>query len=169
MLVEQPLLPHDEPLSAVAAGFIAAGRARFKSVDCFDFVPSDYELVWKLLAGLPRGRFCEWGSGWGIVTGLAEMLGFQACGIEVDATLAAASRKFLAEFGLSSPILTGDYLLTPCQADIYYVYCWPGKFVPTEEQFKRIAPPAARLLIACGQSDIRCRMRDSQDDGLQHL
>ena len=160
MLVEQPLLPREEPLTPIAAEFIAAGQARFKSVDCFDFVPSDYELVWKILAGLPRGRFCEWGSGWGIVTGLAEMLGFQACGIEVDAALAAASRKLLAEFGLSSPILTGDYLSIPCEADIYYVYCWPGKFVPTEEQFERIAPLAARLLIACGQSDIRCRVRD---------
>ena len=165
MLVEQPLLPCDEPLSAAAAEFIAAGRARFKSVDCFDFVPSDYELVWRLLAGLPRGRFCEWGSGWGIVTGLAEMLGFEACGIELDATLAAASRKLLADFGLSSPILTGDYLATPCEADIYFVYCWPGKFVPTEEHFEQTAPPAARLLIACGQSDIRCRMRVSEDVG----
>jgi hypothetical protein len=87
------------------------------------------------------------------------MLGFQACGIEGDGALAAASRQLLTEFGLSSPILTGDYLVLPSEADVYYVYCWPGKFVETEEHFELTAPPAARLLIACGQSDIRCRVR----------
>ena len=160
MLMEQPLIPSDEPLSAAAAELIAAGRARFKSVDCFDFVPSDYELVWRILAVLPRGRFCEWGSGWGIITGLAEMLGFQACGIEADAVLAVASRKLLGEFGLSSPILTGDYLALPSKADVYYVYCWAGQFVATEVHFERTAPSSAKLLIACGQSDIRCRVRE---------
>lgn len=160
MLVEQPLVPSDEPLSAAAAEFIAAGRARFKSVYCFDFVPSDYEVVWRVLAGVPRGRFCEWGSGWGIITGLAELLGFQACGIEGDAALAEGSRKLLAEHGLSCPIHTGDYLVLPSEADVYYVYCWPGKFVETEEHFERTAPPGSRLLIACGQSDIRCRVRE---------
>jgi hypothetical protein len=160
MLVELPLVPSDLPLSAAAVQFIAAGRARFKSVYCFDFVPSDYEVVWRILAGLPRGRFCEWGSGWGIITGLAEMLGFQACGIEGDAALADAARQLLAEFGLSSPIRTGDYLALPSEADIYYVYCWPGKFVETEEHFERTSRPGSTLLIACGQSDIRCRIKE---------
>ena len=163
MLVESPVSSRDEPLSAIAAEFIAAGRARFQSIDCFDFVPSDYEHVWRILGGLRRGRFCEWGSGWGIVTGLAEMLGFQACGIEIDPQLASASRQLLAEFGLSSPILTVDYLTTPFAADVYFVYCWPGKVVSTEEHFERIAPRGAKLLIAYGQSDIRCKIRDSDD------
>ncbi len=59
---------------------------------------------------IPRARFCEWGSGIGVVTAMAEMLGFEACGIEIDAPLAAASRELLRDFKLSAPIETGDYL-----------------------------------------------------------
>ena len=87
-------------------------------------------------------------------------MGFQAWGIEGDAALAKGSRQLLSEHGLSSPILTGDYLVLLSQADVYYVYCWPGKFVETEEHFERTAPPGSKLLIACGQSDIRCRVRE---------
>jgi hypothetical protein len=159
MLVELPISPGDKPLSPAAAELIEKGRSRFKSVDCFDFVPSDYETVWRVLAGMPRGRFCEWGSGWGIITGLAELLGFQAFGIEFDSNLAAASRKLLSESGLTCQILTGDYLVVPSEADIYYVYCWPGRIAEAEEHFERTAPFAAKLLIASGQSDIRCHVR----------
>jgi hypothetical protein len=110
------------------------------------------------LASLPRGRFCEWGSGWGIVTGLAQTLGFQAEGVEIDQALSDASRQFLAEHGLTCPIHCADYHLLECAADVYFVYCWPGQILATEEHFERTAPPGARLLIAYGQSDIRCKM-----------
>ena len=81
MLIERTLEASADPLPARALDFIAAGRSRFKSIDCFDFVPSDYDMAWRCLNALPRGRFCEWGSGFGIVTGLAEMLGFESYGI----------------------------------------------------------------------------------------
>jgi protein-L-isoaspartate O-methyltransferase len=158
MLVDFSLHPSDVALSAAAAAFLQAGRLRFPSVPCFDFVPSDYELVWRTLAALPRTRFCEWGSGWGIVTGLAELLGFRACGIEIDERLVRESRRLLADFGLSSPITCSDYLSQTYAADTYFVYCWPGRIQATEEHFERIAPAGARLVIAHGQSELRCRM-----------
>jgi hypothetical protein len=160
MLVEQPVAISDRPLSEAALAFIEEGRSRFRTVDCFDFVPSDYVLVWRTLDSLARGRFCEWGSGFGIATGLAEILGFDAMGIEIDSRVANASRQLLADFGLSAQIQTGDYLDIACQADVYFVYCWPGKMTETEARFKAIAPPNARLLICHGQSDIRCKVRD---------
>jgi hypothetical protein len=159
MLVEEPLVPSDRPLSQTARAFVAEGRARFRSVDCFDFVPSDYEMFWRVLDALPRGRFCEWGSGFGIATGLAEMLGYDTCGIELDTALAAASRALRAQFGLRAPIETGDYFAGSHQADVYFVYCWPGKALQTEAHFERVAPGGARLLICHGQSDIRCKVR----------
>jgi hypothetical protein len=160
MLVEQPLIPTDRPLSPEARALIESGRARFGTVHVFDFVPSDYEQVWRLLDALPRGRFCEWGSGFGIVTGLAAMLGFDVCGIEVDGRLAEASRQLLAEFGLAPRIDTGDYHACRCAADVYFVYTWPGRIAAVETLFDETAPPAARLLVGYGQSDIRCKLRE---------
>ena len=55
------------------------------------------EVVYNVLCAIPRGRFCEWGSGMGVVTGLAETLGFNAYGIEINADLAAAADQFSAE------------------------------------------------------------------------
>ena len=71
-------------MSDLAADFVCEGKKRFASVKCFDFVPSDYDHVWQVLDSLPRGVFCEWGSGMGIITGLAEILGFSAQGIEIN-------------------------------------------------------------------------------------
>lgn len=163
MLVELPLPLTDAVLSPQARTFIAAGQARFRTVDCFDFVPSDYAFVWRMLAALPPARFCEWGSGFGIVTGLAEMLGWNACGLEIDARLADASRCLLAEFGLTAPILTADYLSSARPADVYFVYCWPGKIAETEDHFERIAPRGAKLLISYGENDFRCQARHPLD------
>ena len=116
-------------------------------------------MVWRFLDSLPRGRFCEWGSGFGIATGLAELLGFDAYGIEIDEQLALASRQLLTDLGLSAQIENGDYLASQYKADVYFVYCWPGKFASTEAHFIRVAPSAAKLLICHGQSDIRCKVR----------
>ncbi len=160
MLIEETLSTSTVPLSDEAIALIARGRSLAKTVSCFDFVPSDYELAWTVLSTLPRGRFCEWGSGLGVVTGLANILGFHAHGIEIDAQLAETSRQLLAEFHLDATIQCGDYLTTEREADVYFVYCWPGKVIETETHFETIAPQSARLLICQGQSDIRCKLRE---------
>jgi len=158
MLVEHPVQFSDEPMSEAASAFVEEGRSRFKTIDCFDFVPSNYELVWRCLSAMPRGRFCEWGSGLGIVAGLSEMLGFDACGIEIDAKLAHAGRRLLNDFGLNARIVTGDYLVCDCAADVYFVYCWPSKIMATEARFEIGATVSSKLLICWGQSDIRCKV-----------
>ncbi len=160
MLIEEPLEITNPPLPAQATELIERGRALVKTVNCFDFVPSDYELAWRVMSTLPRGRFCEWGSGLGIVTGLAEILGFAAHGIEIDAKLADTSRSLLAQLGFSATIEVGDYLTSTREADVYFVYCWPGQTAATEAHFEAVAPLAARLLLCHGQSDIRCKLRE---------
>jgi hypothetical protein len=165
-LQELPLTPTDRPLTDQAAAFIAAGRARFKTVDCFNFVPSDYELLWRTLDAMPRGRFCEWGSGWGIACGLAAMLGFDSHGVELDAPLAEASRLLLAEFELPVTIEAGSYFDKPYPADLYFTYCWPSLMQQTERWFAETAPPGARLLICHGQSDFRLKTRPDETDGI---
>ncbi len=163
MLVEERLSLSARPMTKAARELVEAGRSRFETVDCFHFIPSDYELVWRSLDALPRGRFCEWGSGFGIATGLAELLGFDARGIEIDDQLADASRQLFLNLGLSSQIENGDYLSSQYEADVYFVYCWPSKFMATETRFERVAPSNAKLLICHGQSDIRCKVRVATD------
>lgn len=161
MLVEVPTKLSDRSLSPQAVALIEQGRARFRTVDCFDFVPCNYELAWRVLDAVPRGRFCEWGSGFGIVTGLAELLGFEAQGVEIHPQLADASRRLLADLGLHARIETGDYLLDRFEAATYFVYCWPGVMGVTEERFLAVAAAGARLLICHGQDDIRCKVNDT--------
>ena len=168
MLAEHPLELSSLPMTEQAKSFVEAGRSRFETVDCFEFVPSDYELVWQALAAIPPCRFCEWGSGFGIVTGMAEMLGHDACGIEFDAALADASRILLRDFKLKAPIITGDYLTAEHQADIYFVYCWPSRIMATESRFETLAPPGAKLFICFGQSQILCKMRIRRYDNEIH-
>lgn len=154
-LHEEKLFPPDVPLPELAAEFIAEGLRRSKRIACFDFVPSNYALVYAVLSKLPTGRFCEWGSGMGIVTGLAEMLGFQSHGIETDDQLAAASRTLLADFGLSATIQQGDIFEIPHEADLYFIYCWPSQICRTEEHFLSACPDSSRLIILHGAEDIR--------------
>jgi hypothetical protein len=62
------------------------------------FVPSEPERVYAVLEEvtrrhLPPNRvFCEWGSGFGVVTCMAALLGYQAYGIEIEADLAQQAR-----------------------------------------------------------------------------
>ena len=79
------------------------------------FIPSDYQQVWCTLAGLARTathrlRFCEWGSGFGVVVGFAVLLGMEAHGIEIDRALCAVARQLLAEHGLGAEIAQGSFV-----------------------------------------------------------
>ena len=147
-------LSTDEIPSQVKA-LIAEGRARFKSINCFDFVPSDYELAWRLISSLPPGVFCEWGSGIGVIVGLARLAGHEAIGIELDPFLADQSRDFLKSQGLEVSIRTGSYYELSVPADYYYVYCWPGQARTVEEHYLSLPDSPAKLIFCRGQSELK--------------
>ena len=165
MLQEIPLSLFTEPLPELLQAFAAEGLKRSKSIDCFDFVPSNPTVVYQALRTLPPGTWCEWGSGMGIQTGIAAALGFAAIGIEIDPRLAEASRRLLDDFQLPGRILHGSYWdrdISP-PADYYFVYCWPGQMNAVESHFLQVAPPAAKLLICHGADDLRCKARPPQN------
>ena len=143
------------PLPAPAQQLVDRGLARVKSINWFDFVPSDYQVVYTVLAALERGRFCEWGSGIGIVTGLAEMLGYSALGIEIHEPLVAASNELLSQFGLQARTEVGDFFERTDAADLYFTYSWPGIVERAQDRFLEIAPAGARLIVYFGPADIR--------------
>lgn len=145
----------ESPLSERAAELIRRGADVGKSIDCFDFVPSDHRYVWNVLNSFPRGRFCEWGSGAGVVTGLAAILGFESTGIELNPQLAAASQSLLRDLKIDAVITNGDYMQVATNADIVFVYCWPGQMQRTEERFLVTTPQEALLLACHGAADVR--------------
>jgi hypothetical protein len=157
--IEVPLPTLETPMSERAIAFLDDGIRRMQQVDCFDFVPSNYKVAWSALAGLPRGRFCEWGSGLGIAVGLAEILGHDAIGIELDADLAEESRALLRAHGLSAIIETGSYFERVDSADYVYVYAWPSQRSRVLEYFLQIASDQSHLLFWEGQDDLRLRKR----------
>ncbi|HAW27793.1 MAG TPA: hypothetical protein DCY03_06690 [Planctomycetaceae bacterium] len=80
------------------------------------FVPSDFKTVFHALqtitdTNLASGTsFCEWGSGFGVVTLLASMLEFAACGIEIEQELVDESRRMADDFGLPGEFVQGSFI-----------------------------------------------------------
>jgi hypothetical protein len=76
------------------------------------FVPADYETVLRALLPLraPGRRFLEWGSATGVVTIMADLLGFDACGIEIDHDLVAIARDLAARFDSAARFGAGSFL-----------------------------------------------------------
>lgn len=76
---------------------------------------SDFYQVAEALAGLrvvlgPDPRFAEWGSGFGINTCVAALLGYQAVGIELDPELVSYSRQLATDYQLSATFWQGNFL-----------------------------------------------------------
>ena len=111
-----------DPLPAAPAAFIADAEARIsKFLDEHEhaqkvgFFPSDYETAYRVLRAVREidrevRSFCEWGSGFGVVAGLAASLGYESCGIEIDRRLIETSRKLLADYKLPVEILEGSFV-----------------------------------------------------------
>jgi len=150
------------------------------------FVPSNYPGAYAVLKGLiasPKlrgNRFCEWGSGFGVVACLAAELGFEAYGIEIDGELVAAARRlaedyhFEAEFAQGSFVPRGgddrvhaagsyawlttdsDFVYsdlghTPDDFDLIFAYPWPDEEAVTADLFERFAGTGALLATYTGE------------------
>ena len=78
------------------------------------FVAADYEVVLKALSAHrgPGLRFLEWGSASGVITIMADLLGFEAYGIELDSSLVATARGLAEKFGSGARFAAGSFLPT---------------------------------------------------------
>lgn len=80
------------------------------------YVPSDPRVVASAMAELREGGqlrgelFCEWGCGFGIATGMAALLGFDAVGIEFEPELAERAAELNEDLGIEVEILNESYL-----------------------------------------------------------
>ena len=78
------------------------------------FVAAEYELVLEALIPLraPGQRFLEWGSATGVITILADLLGFEAYGIELDAELVEEARGLAVAWDSEARFAAGSFLPT---------------------------------------------------------
>ena len=78
------------------------------------FVAAEYEDVLAALISVrePGQRFLEWGSATGVITIMADLLGFEAYGIELDADLVAEARRLADAWGSGARFAAGSLLPT---------------------------------------------------------
>ena len=78
------------------------------------FVAADYDSVLDRLVSLrrPGSRFLEWGSAMGVITIMADLLGYDASGIELDASLVKAAYELAERAGSKARFVTGSFIPT---------------------------------------------------------
>jgi len=80
------------------------------------FIPSDSRLHYIALDYITRNDltlgpvYCEWGSGFGVGTCLASLLGYDAWGIEIEPELVEISLSLSDHRGIPIEIVCGDYI-----------------------------------------------------------
>lgn len=135
------------------------------------FVPADYLYVYEALCALrpllpSQPGFCEWGSGFGIVTLLAAARGMRATGIEIQPALVEESRGIARGFGIRARFRLGSFFPEDTdalenieellgKADLTYVYPWPDQEIEIFDLFDRLGKPGSLLLTYHGIEDIR--------------
>jgi hypothetical protein len=84
----------------------------FRSRHFHPFVPADYEVARDLLSSLrvPGRRFLEWGSATGIIAIMADMMGFESYGIEIDASLVATACEVASRHRSAARFVVGSFL-----------------------------------------------------------
>lgn len=117
-------MTHREAASRVDAqldALCAEGWALFEEFDLrvrdkafHPFVAADYDAVRAALMRVraPGLRFLEWGSATGVITIMADLLGFDAIGIELDASLVRTANSLASRFHSGARFVTGSFLPT---------------------------------------------------------
>ncbi len=157
------------------------------------FIHGNYERILDaLLAQMALGsegpsaprRFLEWGSATGVVTIMADMLGFDAYGIELDADLVEVARRLAERHDSQARFAAGSFLPEGYRwrppdgdgrsgtlgdgrsaypelghgldtFDLVYGYPWDGEAALMTDLMERSGGPGARLLMHGGAGKIR--------------
>ncbi len=86
--------------------------AEVRQDDFHPFVPADYDAVRSALVSLyrPGLRFLEWGSATGVIAIMADLLGYEACGIELDSSLVDVARDLASRSGSDARFAAGSFV-----------------------------------------------------------
>lgn len=139
----------------------------------YRFVPADYVTIYEGLVAIRkafpqqvRGAFCEWGSGFGLATILAGMIGWRARGVEIQPALVQEARHQAELFGVAADFFEGSFFPDDDDAvqnsgvaierqDLIYVYPWPDQELEIFDLFHQHARSGALLLTYYGVEDLR--------------
>jgi hypothetical protein len=111
----------DDALRARLAALCATGWELFERFEAevrdrrfHPFIASEYEVVLAALVAhrRPGLRFLELGSASGVIAIMADLLGYDACGIEIDASLVATARDLAARFDSGARFVEGSFFPT---------------------------------------------------------
>ena len=197
-LVTVELKINAAPLPDQVAAFLAEADRRierFAARQVHAFIPSDYVLVYDALresaarAVAPGNAICEWGCGMGVVATLAAMLGYEACGIEINAELVDEARALADDFDQSVEFVCGNMIPTGGDGyadsassemswlsmgghdaydqlgldvddfDMVFAYPWPGEEDVIDNLFEHYAAVGAVLLTYHGIDGIRIQRK----------
>ncbi len=150
------------------------------------FVAADYGVVRAALRRIraPGRRFLEWGSASGVITIMADQMGFDACGIELDARLVATARALAARHGSGARFAAGSFLPAGYRwrrsdgdtrtgtigegpsgyqllghalddFDVVFGYPWSGEAALMQDLMQRYGRPDALLLLHDAAGGVR--------------
>jgi len=142
------------------------------------FVAADYDAVLRTLLALraPGRRFLEWGSAHGVITIIADLLGFEAYGIELDGSLVRTARVLAEQFESGARFVEGSFLpegyrwkprdgdgrlgtigsgrsgylelgKSLDEFDVVFGYPWDGEGAMMHDLMRSYGAPGARLLV----------------------
>jgi len=83
-----------------------------RSTSWHSFIPAKYDRVLAALLAMRRSglRFLEWGSATGVITIMADLLGYEAYGIELDETLVAIATDMARRYRSDARFAQGSFL-----------------------------------------------------------
>lgn len=112
--VDPDLLPRLKELCHEGREIWSRFDVRVRGEAFHPFVAAEYEDVLTALISIrePGRRFLEWGSATGVIAIMADLLGFEAYGIELDAELVAEARRLADAWGSDARFAAGSLLPT---------------------------------------------------------
>jgi hypothetical protein len=199
-LVEVDLALSEKPIPVNVARLLADAQRHVDTLEAHSragipaFVPSDFELAYRGLATINAdhlatgGRLLEWGSGFGVVSCLAVLVGFDAVGIEIEPPLVRVAESLAREHGIATQFACGSFIpqgtephielsgdvnwltthgndgyeeleLEPDDFDVIYAYPWPGEEQVLFDLFADCAAVGALLLTYHGQEGLRLQRK----------
>jgi hypothetical protein len=154
------------------------------------YVAADYDDVRDTLATLraPGCRFLEWGSATGVITIMADLMGFDACGIELDASLVRVARELAVRADSKARFAAGSFIplgwtwkpsggdarigtigegpsgylelgRSMSDFDVVYAFPWSGEEAMMLDLFRSYGSPDARLLLHTSEHGSRVYRR----------
>jgi hypothetical protein len=181
----QDLLVRIEALNEEGRTIFDRFERDVRSAEFHPFKPANYDsIVDVLLPFVGKCRtFLEWGSATGVIAITADLLGFEAYGIEIDASLVDVANDLARRYGSGARFAAGSLLpegyewrspsgdprlgtietgesgyaklgLGLSDFDLVYGYPWSGEAAMMHDIMQRCGADGARLLINGGREGV---------------